>query len=473
MIETEELDLKDLIEEYLRREKRNKFLTLFADKSRYPAHNIFFEKGVNHRQRLFLAGNRTGKTTAALCEIICHMSGEYPTDWKGKRFDRANEWWLVGRDGKTIKDTLQPMLLGKVGDFGSGLIPRDVLDFNSLSEATKTSSGVDSFRIRHISGEWSYAQFRTAEAGRAAFQGTERSILIDEECPLAVYEECLMRTMTGGNILMLTFTPLYGLTPLIQGFYEGTFRPGNMDLGIGKYVIQTSMDDCPHLSKTDIEEILASCHPSQREARRLGIPELGAGHIYPVAEEDIIVEPFELPAHYKRLYGMDVGWKNTAACWIAIDPDTNTKYVYADYKRGEVEPSVHAQALKSKGSWIPGIIDSASNASSQADGKKLMELYTALDLKLENANKAVEAGLFTCYDGLSKGDIKVFKTCDKFLDEYRQYKRDANGKVHKVNDHVMDAFRYGIMKIDKAITRPINKQYIMDNTVATTSRTGW
>jgi phage terminase large subunit-like protein len=466
-------DLKELVEEYQRRAERNRFLTMFADREKYPKHNLFFAMGGKLRQRLFLAGNRVGKTTAALCEVVMHLTGEYPIDWVGHRFTKPPEFWIVGRDGKTIKDTLQPMLLGKIGEFGSGLVPRDKLDFLSLSEATKTASAVESFRVMHSSGKWSYVQFRTAESGRAAFQGTERSILIDEECPVAVYEECLLRTMTGGNILMMTFTPLFGYTPLLKTYYEGPFRSGDINLGIGKFVVQVSMNECPHLLPSDIEEILSSCHPSQREARRMGIPELGAGSIFPVPEEDILVDDFEIPDYWPRIYGMDVGWKNTAACWIALNPDTGEKFIYGEYKRGEVEPAVHVAALKSKGSWIPGIIDSAANSSSQMDGKNLKEEYEKLGLELVNANKAVEAGLFRCYDGFSKGEIKVMRKCSKFMEEYREYKRDSNGKVHKTNDHIMDAFRYAIMKIELAITKPKPKQYISDAKVSPNARVGW
>lgn len=466
-------DLSELIQEYERRERRNRFLTLFADEKKYPKHRLFFSSGKIYRQRLFLAGNRTGKTTAALCEVVMHLTGEYPENWEGHRFDKAPEFWIVGRDGKTLKDTLQVMLLGKIGEFGSGLVPNDKLDHKSLSDATKTSSGVESFRVKHITNAWSYVQFRTAESGRAAFQGTERSILIDEECPSDVYEECLLRTMTGNNILMLTFTPLTGMTELLKNFYEGQFKPGDMQLGKGKYVIQTSMDECPHLDKDAVEEILASCHPSQRDARRMGIPELGAGSIYPLAEKDILVESFEIPAHYKRLYALDVGWHNTAAVWIAIDPDTDTIYVYAEYKRGQVEPTIHAAAIKAKGAWIPGIIDSAAAGSGQADGKKLLDMYEEAGLKLENANKGVAAGIFTCYDGLSKGQIKVFNNCTQFLDEFREYKFGKDGKPLKVNDHLMDAFRYAIMKKDRAIVRQQRAVHIHDSRVSPMSRTGW
>lgn len=465
--------LEELVAEYQRRLKRNEFLTLFNDPLRYPKHNYFFEMGASFRQRLFMAGNRVGKTSAALCEIVMHLTGEYPPEWKGHRFTKENNWWLVGRDGKTLLDTLQPMLLGKVGNFGTGLIPKDKLDFFSLSEATKTSSRVNSFRVRHINNEWSEVQFRTSESGRAAFQGTERSIYIDEECSQAVYEECLLRTLTGNNILIMTFTPLFGSTPLIRAFYGGQFRPGDMQLGLGKYVVQTSMDDCPHLSKNDIEELLASCHPSQRDARRKGWPELSAGHIFPVDEKEIKVPRFEIPAHFKRIYGLDVGWNNTAACWIAVDPDTNIKYVYSIYKQGQKEASIHASQIKTRGTWIPGIIDSAAGGSSQVDGRNLKDLYAKEGLLLENANKSVHAGLFLCYDELAKGQIKIFEDCVQFFEEYREYKYGPDGKPIKENDHIMDAFRYAMMKIASAIAKPIKKDYVYDTAVSATSRTGW
>ena len=53
------------------------------------------------------------------------------------------------------------------------------------------------------------------------------------------------------------------------------------------------------------------------------------------------------------------------------------------------------------------------------------------------------------------------------------YRKDEKGNVVKINDHVMDAFRYAIMKIDKAITKPVKKQYIIDHSVSPTARTGW
>lgn len=46
---------------------------------------------------------------------------------------------------------------------------------------------------------------------------------------------------------------------------------------------------------------------------------------------------------------------------------------------------------------------------------------------------------------MSTGKIKIFSTLSNFLDEYRIYRRDENGRVVKENDHLMDCFRYLVM----------------------------
>jgi hypothetical protein len=188
-----------------------------------------------------------------------------------------------------------------------------------------------------------------------------------------------------------------------------------------------------------------------RDARSKGIPALGSGVIYPVPTSEYVVEPFDLPKHWKRNYGMDVGGK-TAAVWMAHDPETQISYVYTDYYKERSEPSIHAAAISARGKWIPGAIDPASRGRSQIDGKALMDMYKDLDLKLTPAINAVEAGLYTCWEALSTGKIKVFKGCNQFLREIQGYMRDEKGHVVKANDHVMDSFRYCYMTRDIAKT---------------------
>jgi phage terminase large subunit-like protein len=69
-------------------------------------------------------------------------------------------------------------------------------------------------------------RFKSYDQRREAFQGTAQHVIwLDEECPDDIYVECLTRTMaTGdfpGGIVMLTFTPLQGLTPVVLRFLPG------------------------------------------------------------------------------------------------------------------------------------------------------------------------------------------------------------------------------------------------------------
>lgn len=215
---------------------------------------------------------------------------------------------------------------------------------------------------------------------------------------------------------------------------------------MAKFVVNITWADAPHLSDDDKKQLLSSYSPHERDARSKGLPQLGAGAIYPIVEDDVVVDPFEIPAHWPRAYGMDVGWKKTAAIWGAYDKKSDIWYLYSEYYKGYAEPSVHADGIKSRGAWMNGVIDSAAHGSSQADGISLMTQYTELGLSVANANKAVESGILECYQRLSSGRCKIFKHLQNFLSEFRVYRRDLNGHIaQKQNDHLMDAFRYLMM----------------------------
>src|SRR5262249_31014434 len=127
------------------------------------------------------------------------------------------------------------------------------------------------------------------------------------------------------------------------------------------------------------------------------------------------------------------------------DRDSDTWYLYYEYKRGEAELSVHATALKGPGEWIHGVIDPSANGRSQEDGIALLTKYRALGLQLSPAINAVSTGLYECWERLSTGRLKVFRSLSALRSEMRLYRRDEKGRVVKVNDHLMDAMRYLVM----------------------------
>lgn len=207
-------------------------------------------------------------------------------------------------------------------------------------------------------------------------------------------------------------------------------------------VVMAGWADVPHISKAEQKDLLRTIPPYQRDARTKGIPQLGVGAIFPIEETEITVEPFKIPPHWPRAYALDVGWKRTAALWGAYDREAETWFLYAEHYRGHAEPSVHANAIRARGEWIPGCIDPAARGRGQDDGKKLTDSYRDLGLELYLADHGVEVGIFDVYNRLSQGTLKVFTLLRSWLAEYRIYRRDELGRIAQTPDHLMDCTRY-------------------------------
>ncbi len=437
-----------LMREAERRKARRKLFEMFPDdgphrRSLYPKHLSFFEAGATKRERAFIAGNRVGKTVAAGVEWAYHLTGRYPQWWKGHRFDKQIRLLASGDTHETTRDILQLKLLGSTTDrpeqIGTGLIPGD--DIASWVPRPHVKGAIERAMVKHVNGEQSELWLRSYVQGREIFQGFELDgFWPDEECPEDVYDEGQVRLMTARGLSTLTFTPLNGLTPLVIRLLitEGSEAAG-------RKVVQCGWDDVPHLDEAIKAEMIAKLPPHQRDARTRGIPALGAGAIYPIAESEIVVEPFDLPKHWPRAYGMDVGWNRTAAVFGALDRDADVLYVYAEHYRGQAEPSIHAEAIKARGAWMQGAIDPASRGRSQIDGQNLLQMYRDLGLFVTEADNAVEAGIYEVWQRLSTGRLKIFRTCHNTLGEYRLYRRDEKGRVVKEMDHALDALRYLVM----------------------------
>jgi len=189
----------------------------------YPKHLAFFAAGATWRQRMFLAGNRVGKSRVAAYELVCHMTGMYPTWWKGKRFDAPIEAWAAGDTGNTTRDIIQTALLGPLATVDSrqwsGMIPRRLV--YDHTRKTGIPSAIHTIWVRHVGGGMSSVDLKSYDQKREAFQGTEKHLIwLDEEPPDDIYGECLMRTMTCGGSVVVTMTPLMGLTPFVAEWLD-------------------------------------------------------------------------------------------------------------------------------------------------------------------------------------------------------------------------------------------------------------
>lgn len=456
------IEILELIDERERRARFNKIARFYPDigplrRELYPKHMRVFEGGATCRERCMQGGNGTGKTEGVgAYEVTLHATGEYPDWWVGRRYDRPTDIWVAGDTKETVRDITQVKLIGDVakggiGALGTGMIPRAAMlndqgQFNGKFRQG-TNYACDFVRVKHKSGGHSTVGFKSYDQRRESFQGTEKDLIwLDEEPPMDIYTECLFRGRTVNGMILLTFTPLSGPTDVVRSFGR------TAEDGSSKMLVKCRWDDVPHLTEVEKAQMLAGCPPYLRDARMNGEAVAGAGRIYPVDESEFVIKPLKsIPDHWPRIFGIDCGWRMTAAVWLAHDRDTDIVYMYSDYYRGEAEVPIHASAVKAHGHWIPGIGDVAGG--SQTTGDTFMDLYRKQGLIVRLPNKAVEAGIATVLERLSTGRLKVYNTCEKFLDELRRYSYDDKGRVRKEDDHGLDAMRYAIMGLEHARVR--------------------
>ena len=226
-------------------------------------------------------------------------------------------------------------------------------------------------------------------------------------------------------------------------------------------VVTIGMNDAPWLDEQTVSEIILSTPHQLRDAVKNGTPSLGAGAIYPIPLDEVVLKPADaeklkpFPAHWRYLYGMDVGWNRTAVLFAAQDPETDIIYITDEYYQGKMEPEIHAARIQQKGSWMIGVIDPASHARSQVDGQQLIRIYRTLGLRLREANNEREAGIYKVWSRLSLGKLKFFPNTFNLQNEYLLYRRDEDGKIVKEHDHAMDALRYLINTWHFATPRPV------------------
>jgi len=424
----------------------------------YSWQQDFHNAGGTFPERMLMAANRVGKTESAAAEMAIHATGMYPKWWKGKRFDKPIKAWCGSVTNEASKEVIQEALLGPQDDHGTGWIPMEKLVDVNYRQAGVTEVA-DTIKVRHSSGGISTIGLKTYEQGRAKWQGTSREIIwLDEEPPMDIYTEALTRTIDAKGMVYLTFTPLLGPSQVVLHFL-------NAKKGSGIFVKNASWEDAPHLDKDEKERLWMSYPEYERETRTKGTPLLGSGAVYPVSDERIMVDPFDLPKHYRRINGLDFGIDHPAAgAFCALDPEGDgTFYVYDCYKAPGETPVYHAQAMLKHPKWIPNAWPHDGMIRDKGSGKALKDQYRnqGLFMLKEHAHypdergNHTEPGTIEIYEWMRTGRFKVFKTLGQWFEEKHLYHR-KDGLIVKLHDDLMSATRMAFISRRYARTAPVD-----------------
>jgi len=415
-------------------------------------------------QIALICANQIGKTTGGAAAVAYHALGEYPDWWEGRRFTKPVTILCAGVSNDSTKRIIQHELIGGTKgtpEWGSGMIPRD-----RLGEPTRKAGVPEAYEKLIVRGKFgnSTIWLMAYEQGWQKFQGIRFDYAWpDEEPPVDVWSQLLRGTIARPDSqIAMTMTPEEGMTEVVAGFFN--------DLKDGQELVTATWEDAKHddentlhkmggthLTDAKKAQILLALPPHQREMRSKGIPLMGSGLIFPVPEEDLIVERREIPDYWPQVVGIDFGIEHPfGAVRLAWDRDSDCVYVINEYRVSGKTPPIHAEHVKGWGSWIPVMWPHDGIIRDKGSGIAMHTQYRNIGLKMHyekfsnppalgekegQGGQGVEAGLSEMLTRMETGRFKVFADCQKWLEEYRMYHR-KNGMVVKERDDLMASTRY-------------------------------
>jgi hypothetical protein len=189
------------------------------------------------------------------------------------------------------------------------------------------------------------------------------------------------------------------------------------------------IEDATHIPEERRASIIAAYPAHERDARIRGIPVLGSGRVFPIADDLIGEEAIQIPPHWPKIGGIDIGWDHpTAAVLVAWGKDLPWAW-----------PHDALQHDKGSGSQI----------ADQYRSRGLNMLFERA--QFEDGSFGLEAGVSALLDRMQTNRFKVARHLSDWWEEFRMYHR-KDGIIAKERDDLMSATRYACMMLRFAET---------------------
>lgn len=400
------------------------------------------------RIKLYIGGNRSGKTVGGVTEDVYRLRGSHP-------LRKVPEGPVRGRIVTTSYNEGVNMVI--IPELSRWLPPSDLIN----------GSWEDSYhgakRVLTLANG-STCELMSYDQKLEKFAGTSRHFIhFDEEPPKDIYIENKLRLLDTAGDMYITMTPVEGMTWVYDDLYEPGLRPGNKE---GIEVITIDTTENPHVSEEEIEHVLAGLDENDRKARKEGKFVQIGGLVYTgYDDERNVIAPLDEEKLGKirgwTLYAsMDHGLNNpTCWLWHAVSPSgavVTFDEVYHNEKLVADFARVYKERNKLPGRIPPSInVGDPSIAQRNAqtgDSIQLAYIKEGVPILLGNNNVEVSVNKINTY--LRSGRWAITENCTmlrKQLQRVRwktyataKQRNDNNNRkeIQKKDDHAPDAARY-------------------------------
>lgn len=195
-----------------------------------------------------------------------------------------------------------------------------------------------------------------------------------------------------------------------------------------------------------------------REAWRDGNWDMLAGQYFSEFDRNVhVIEPFEIPTHWKKYRAIDYGLDCLACVWVAVD-ESGSYYVYREYAEPDMIISDGAKAILelSDGECIDYTVAPDDIWSrSQETAKNKADIFAENGLQMVRGNRNRESGwlaikeMLKIYNTETGKDsrMKIFSNCTELIEYLPALQRDKKRpsdcmtEPHDIT-HLPDALRY-------------------------------
>lgn len=408
---------------------------------------IDFHSSPAHK-RLFLGGNRSGKTVGGVTEDV---------------------WWLTGKH--PYIETPKPPVRGRVVsvDFLNGVEKIVKPEFARWMPASELLGGSwdkafnKELRILTLKNG-STLEFMSYDQDVDKFAGTSRHFIhFDEEPPRDIYIECLQRLLDVGGSFWMTLTPVDGMSSWI---YDDLYMQSKEDVNI--HCVTVDMEDNPHINWGEANILLSSLTDEERKIRKSGQFVQIGGLVYKMFDPNKhVIDEIDLGQvkDWLHIAAMDHGFTNpTAWLWGCVDGDGRI-IIYDEYYVSGKIIREHAQAvheINQRHGFVPeyNVGDPSIRNIDPITGTSIHLEYVEYGIPIVLGNNDQKAGInrvaryLTGTGGVPQ--LYITRNCVNLIREIgrlrwaqwanKKIRADKNPKEeqHKKDDHAADALRYFI-----------------------------
>lgn len=411
-----------------------------------------FHKSEAHT-RLYIGGNRSGKTVGGAVEMCFWLMKRHPyrrlplpegpvrARGVAVDFDYGVDVLMIPE----IKRWMPP----------SFLINGSWDDSYNSAKRTLTLANKSFIEFR------SYAQDLDKHAG-----ASRHCIWFDEEPPKHIYNENMARLIDTNGYTWLTMTPVEGMTWVHDDIYIKGVE-GHKDIDI----IEIDTGENPHLSREAIERVFSEMDPEERKAREHGEFISVGGKIFKLfSEETHTIDPMVPPKNWEYYMSLDHGFNNpTAVLWHAVSPEKRI-ITFAEHYKSEMTIPEHAKIIKATElSFLQAIGrepdfrvgDPATNQRQGVTGTSVKQEYADRGIFLADGNNDVLSGInrmLQYVKATHPSDNKPYwlitKNCVNLIKEMKKlrwatfqsrkavFENNKKEQIHKKDDHACDSARY-------------------------------